>query len=65
MKQDEKRGLIKRNLIKALVLAVTAPTDKDSKKAIKLAESFASRLKKYEIKSCKKEAEFILNLTKN
>ena len=58
---DEKRGLTKRNLINALVLAVTAPTDKDCLKAIKLAESFASSLKKYEVKSCKYEAQRILN----
>ena len=61
MKQDEKRGLTKRNLIKALVLAVTAPTDKDCLKAIKLAEDFASSLKKYEVKSCQFEAQLILN----
>ena len=58
---DEKRGLTKRNLIKALVLAVTAPTDKDCLKAIKLAEDFASSLKKYEVKSCKYQAQMILN----
>ncbi len=58
---DEKRGLTKRNLVKALVLAVTAPTKKDLKNATKLAESFAASLKKYEIKSCKYEAQRILN----
>ena len=61
MKQDEKRGLTKRNLISALVLAVTAPTDKDCLKAIKLADNFASSLKKYEVKSCQFEAQRILN----
>tara|TARA_A100001388_G_scaffold66428_1_gene46696 strand:- start:2524 stop:2733 length:210 start_codon:yes stop_codon:yes gene_type:complete len=60
-KSDETRGLTKRNLINALVLAVTAPTDKDCLKAIKLAESFASSLKKYEVKSCQLEAQRILN----
>ena len=58
---DEKRGLTKRNLINALVLAVTARTDKDCLKAIKLADAFASSLKKYEVKSCKYEAQRILN----
>lgn len=58
---DEKRGLTKRNLVKALVLAVTAPTAKDLKNATKLAESFAASLKKYEVKSCKYEAQRILN----
>ena len=58
---DEKRGLTKRALINSLVLAVTAPTDKDCLKAIKLADNFAASLKKYEIKSCKYEAQRILN----
>ena len=60
-RSDEKRGLTKRNLINALVLAVTARTDKDCLKAIKLADNFAASLKNYEIKSCKYEAQRILN----
>jgi len=58
---DEKRGLTKRNLINSYVVAYSAPNDKDILSAVKLSKSFEKRLKKYEIKSCKYEAQRILN----
>ena len=51
----------KRYLIKALVLAVTAPTDKACLNAVKLADTIAATLKQYEIKYCKREAAKVLN----
>ena len=61
MEQDEKRGLTKRNLINSYVASITAQNDKDILKAVKLSKSFEKRLKKYEVKSCKYEAQRILN----
>lgn len=61
MKQDEKRGLTKRNLINSYVISYSAPNDNDILTAVKLSKSFEKRLKKYEIKSCKYEAQRILN----
>ena len=61
MKQDEKRGLTKRNLINSYVVSLTAQNDKDILTAVKLINSFEKRLKKYEIKSCKYQAQMILN----
>ena len=58
---DEKRGLTKRNLINSYVASITARTDKDVLTAVKLSKSFENSLKKYEIKSCKYEAQRILN----
>jgi len=58
---DEKRGLTKRNLINSYVVSITAQNDKDILKAVKLSKSFENSLKKYEIKSCKYEAQRILN----
>ena len=60
MKQDEKRGLTKRNLIKAYVWMANAKTNEQYKKASILAESSASRLKKYEVKNCWLEAKNLI-----
>ena len=49
----------------ALVLAVTASTEKKSHAALKLAEGFAFGLSKKAIESCKLHAEQILNRMKN
>ena len=58
---DEKRGLTKRNLINSYVVSFTAQNDKDILSAVKLSKSFEKNLKKYEIKSCRYEAQRILN----
>ena len=58
---DEKRGLTKRNLINSYVISYSAQNDKDILSAVKLSKSFENSLKKYEIKSCKYEAQRILN----
>ena len=60
-KPDEKRGLTKRNLINSYVISYSAQNDKDILTAVKLINSFEKRLKKYEIKSCKYQAQMILN----
>ena len=65
MKQDETRGLTKRNLIKAYVLIATAKTDEQYKKAYILAESSASRLKKYEVRNCWLEAKNLIKSNEN
>ena len=44
----------------ALVLALTAPTDKKARKAIEFAEKMAQDLTPKEIKQAKKEAQRIL-----
>ena len=58
---DEKRGLTKRNLINSYVVSFTAQNDKDILTAVKSQKSFENSLKKYEIKSCRYEAQRILN----
>ena len=58
---DEKRGLTKRSLINSYVVSYSAQNDKDILSAVKLSKSFENSLKKYEIKSCKYEAQRILN----
>ena len=60
-KPDEKRGLTKRNLINSYVVSYSAQNDNDILTAVKLSQSFEKRLKKYEIKSCKYQAQMILN----
>ena len=60
-KSDETRGLTKRNLISSYVVSYSAQNDKDILTAVKLSKSFENSLKKYEIKSCKYEAQRILN----
>ena len=44
-------------LVKALRLAVTAPTEEKSAKALELAEGFASSLNEFDIERAKREAE--------
>jgi hypothetical protein len=44
----------------ALVLGLTAPTDKKAEKAIEFAEDLAQRMSPKEIKQAKKEAQRIL-----
>ena len=61
MKQDEKRGLTKRNLINSYVVSFTAQNDKDILTAVKSQKSFENSLKKYEIKACRYEAQRNLN----
>ena len=58
---DEKRGLTKRNLINSYVVSFTAQNDNDILTAVKLQKTFEARLKEYEIKSCKYQAQMILN----
>ena len=60
-KPDEKRGLTKRNLIKSYVVSFTSQNDNVILTAVKLQKTFEKRLKEYEIKSCKYEAQRILN----
>jgi len=43
-------------LIGALFLAIIAPTDAKSRKAERLAQSFASRLSRKEVKECQRIA---------
>jgi len=43
-------------LVKALRLAVTAPTEEKSAKAVELAEGFASSLNEFDIARAKREA---------
>ena len=58
---DETRGLTKRNLINSYVVSFTAQNDQDILTAVKNSKSFENSLKKYEIKSCKYEAQRILH----
>ena len=44
-------------LIKALVLAVTAPLDSQSKECIKIAKGIANGMKKSDVEYCKKKAK--------
>jgi hypothetical protein len=44
-------------LTAALVLAVTAPTDEQSDKALALADQLAAGLSRIEVQRCKKDAE--------
>jgi hypothetical protein len=44
----------------ALVLALTAPTEKQAKKAIDMAENLAQRLSPKDITKAKKEAQRLL-----
>ena len=48
----------------ALILAVTAPNDKQSKEAAKLAESLASGMTKKQVEICKMAAEVALEYEK-
>ncbi|HAW77639.1 MAG TPA: hypothetical protein DCW74_18130 [Alteromonas australica] len=42
--------------VKALVLAIDAPTDKQSEKAVELAENFAEQLTDLQVEEGKKDA---------
>ena len=46
----------------ALVLAVTAPSNEQSKEAAQLAEFIASNMSKKQIDICKKAAEVVIEL---
>tara|TARA_B100001939_G_scaffold296565_1_gene270610 strand:+ start:316 stop:507 length:192 start_codon:yes stop_codon:yes gene_type:complete len=46
----------------ALILAVTAPSDEQSKEAAQLAEFIASTMSKKEVDICKKAAEVVIEL---
>lgn len=60
-RSDEKRGLTKRSLINSYVVPFTAQNDNDILTAVKLQKTLEARLKEYEIKSCKYQAQMILN----
>ena len=47
-------------LVLALVLALTAPTDKKARKALEIAEDLARSLSAKDIKQAKKEAQKLL-----
>ena len=52
-------GLMKRHkdaLIQGLVLAITAPSDKDAAMAVDLVDQIASHLTSEEVEECKKVA---------
>lgn len=48
-------------LTKALILAITAPTEAKSRDAVALAESFAHGLTKEEVQQCKWAAQKAVN----
>ena len=47
-------------LVKALVLAVTAPSQKLADECVEIGEAIATRLTKTEVKQCKSEAEELI-----
>ncbi len=47
-------------LVKALVLAVTAPSQKLANECVKIGEAIATRLTKQEVEDCKQVAEEML-----
>lgn len=48
-------------LVAALILAVEAPTDTDSQRAVKLAQSFAAQVSREDVKRAKVECVRILS----